>query len=305
MGSPQLDRALVKHLYARAKADRWALSVESFTEALERSASRAFGDKLPGSRAVERYLKSLHLEDLALACACASGNEAAWEHFVREQRPALYRAADQVDPTGGAREIADSLYADLYGFANEAGDRKSLFRYFHGRSSVATWLRAVLVQKHVDRLRAERRVTSLPDEDMSLVASAPAPNDPDRARHFNLIKGALVGALSRVSPRDRFRLGCYYAQELTLAQIGRVLKEHEATVCRHLARTRRVIRAEIERDLREKAGLSEGEIADCFSCALDDAGTIDLSEMLGLAGDCEGSQGLHGLGSKKAVPDRS
>ena len=42
---------------------------------------------------IERYLGSLHLEDLALACACALGNDAAWEHFILEYRPALYRAA--------------------------------------------------------------------------------------------------------------------------------------------------------------------------------------------------------------------
>jgi RNA polymerase sigma-70 factor, ECF subfamily len=301
MGVSPLDGALVNHLHAKAKAERWALPVEVFSEALERSASRAFGGKLPGSRALKRYLESLHLEDLALACACACGSEPAWEHFVREQRPVLYRAADRIDPTGGAREIADSLYADLYGFADRSGDRKSLFRYFHGRSSVATWLRAVLVQKHVDRVRAERRIASLPEEEMPL-AAAVDPSDLDRARYFDLIKAALAGVLSRLQPRDRLRLGWYYGQDLTLAQIGRLLKEHEATVSRHLSRTRAEIRAQIERDLREEAGLGDREIADCFSCALDDAGSIDLGEMLRLAGEGEG---MHGLGSKKPVPDRS
>src|SRR5262245_33098405 len=181
MGVSPLDRTLVNTLHVQAKAERWALPVDVFSEALERSASRAFGDKLPASRALKQYLESLHLEDLALACACACGSEPAWAHFVREQRPALYRAADQIDPTGGAREIADSLYADLYGFADRFGDRKSLFRYLHGRSSVATWLRAVLVQKHVDRLRAERRITSLPEEEMPLVAVMANPHDLDRA----------------------------------------------------------------------------------------------------------------------------
>jgi RNA polymerase sigma factor (sigma-70 family) len=305
MGVSPLDRALVKHLHAKAKAERWALPVDVFSEALERSASRAFGGKLPGSRALKRYLESLHLEDLALACACTCGSEPAWEHFVREQRPALYRAADQIDPAGGAREIADSLYADLYGFADRSGDRKSLFRYFHGRSSVATWLRAVLVQKHVDRMRAERRITSLPEEEMPLTAAVADPNDLDRARYFDLIKAALARVLSRLQPRDRLRLGWYYGRDLTLAQVGGLLKEHEATVSRHLARTRRAIRAQIERELREEAGLGDREIADCFSCALDDAGSIDLGEMLGLAGEGEADQGLRGLGSKKPVPDRS
>ena len=50
---------------------------------------------------VGAYLTNLKLEDLALATACADGNDDAWDHVMRELRPALYRAADAIDPTGG------------------------------------------------------------------------------------------------------------------------------------------------------------------------------------------------------------
>src|SRR5207237_6596495 len=100
---------------------------------------------------------------------------------MREYRPILYRAADALDPGGGARELADSLYGDLYGVADREGERRSLFRYFQGRSSLATWLRAVLAQRYVDRLRAARRLAPLPDEDQgppgptsAVLTSAPA-----------------------------------------------------------------------------------------------------------------------------------
>ena len=81
-----------------------------------RAAVRAFGSEAVRAGDLERHVASLHLEDLALACACAVGDEGAWEHLVREHRPQLYRAANALDPTGGARDLADSLYADLYGF---------------------------------------------------------------------------------------------------------------------------------------------------------------------------------------------
>ena len=48
-------------------------------------------------------------------------------------------------------------------------------------------------------------------------------------------------------PRERLRLGCYYAEGLTLAQTGRLLGEHESSVSRQLARTRKTIRREIEK----------------------------------------------------------
>jgi RNA polymerase sigma-70 factor (ECF subfamily) len=275
-----VNRGLIERLYRQAKADRWRLPVDRFAEALQASADRAFAGKRPDAADVEHYLASLHLDDLALACACADGHDAAWEHFILEQRPLLYRSADALDPGGRAREIADSLYADLYGLQDREGEPRSLFRYFHGRSSLATWLRAVLAQRHVDRLRAERRFDPLPDaESSTAVASVSSPPDPDRPRYLALIRQALGRAIGRLDTRDRLRLGCYYAQDLTLAQTGRLLGEHEATVSRQLARARRAIREDVEEQLRG-AGLNDDEIARCFASVVEDAGPLDLDEML-------------------------
>ncbi len=273
---------LVERLYRLAKGDRWALPKSAFAAALAASADRAFTTP-PDARELERYLTSLHLEDLALACACGAGpggNDAAWDHFVLEQRPLLYRSADALVPGGGARELADSLYADLYGLDDRQGERRSLFRYFHGRSSLATWLRAVLAQRHVDRVRSERRLEPLPDEDSGpAAASSSDPPDPDRPRFLALMQRALSVAMSRLTGRDRLRLGCYYAQELTLAQTGRLLREHEATVSRQLARSRKIIREDVGRQLRAE-NLNTDEIEQCFACVTEDAGPLDLGEIL-------------------------
>jgi len=274
-----MDDDLVERLYRRAKADRWALPVSVFAAALAASADRAFTTP-PDARELERYLASLHLADLALACACAAGHDAAWDHFVLEQRPLLYRSADALVPGGGARELADSLYADLYGLDDRQGERRSLFRYFHGRSSLATWLRAVLAQRHVDRVRSERRLEPLPDEDAApAAASSSCAPDPDRPRYLALMQRALSVAMSRLTARDRLRLGCYYAQELTLAQTGRLLREHEATVSRQLARSRKAIRDDVEGQLRAE-NLNENEIEQCLACVTEDAGPLDLGEIL-------------------------
>jgi RNA polymerase sigma-70 factor (ECF subfamily) len=271
-----ISQDLVERLYRDARADRWAVPVERFAAAMQASADRA------AAADVGAYLQSLHLQDLALACACMVGDERAWEHFMRELRPVLYRAADALRPGGGARDLADSIYADLYGLQDRDGERRSLLRYFHGRSSLATWLRAVLAQRVVDAGRAERRLDPLPDEDGPITvlrSPAPAP-DPDRLRYAAWIQRALGVAVSALGARDRLRLACYYAQELTLAETGRVLKEHEATVSRHLAKTRRMIRAEVERYLREEGRLNEAQIDRCFECVLEDAGPLDLGGML-------------------------
>jgi RNA polymerase sigma factor (sigma-70 family) len=225
-----------------------------------------------------------HARDLELARRCAAGEEEAWERFVLEYRPSLYRAADALDPSGGARDLADSLYADLYGMPEGESERRSLFRYFQGRSSLATWLQAVLSQRYVDRLRAQKRLETLPDEDTAPQRHEGRPSDPpdpDRSRHLTLLRQALARAVDRLDSRDRLRLGCYYVQELTLADTGRLLKEHEATVSRQLARMRRALREDVERQLREDPGLSDAQIAECFESASEDAGPLDLRQMLG------------------------
>jgi RNA polymerase sigma-70 factor (ECF subfamily) len=299
MACASLDRALVRRLHTRARADRWSLTIETFEAALLASAGR--GLQNPGDqRQLQKYLDALHLEDLALACACAEGSDAAWDHVIREYRPVLYRAADAIDSTGGARDLADALYAELFGLSERDGVRRSHFRYYHGRSSLATWLRAVLAQRHIDRVRSQRRIESLPEEEMA--DSLPAPDtsiDPSRARYVDLMRRTIATAVAALAPRDRLRLTCYYAQNLTLAQIGRAMGEHEATVSRHLTRTRRDIRTTVERDLSERERMSEAQIDECFASVLGDAGSLDIGDLLGSAVEQTGS------GRKEIGQDRS
>ena len=293
----QIDRTLLERCYGQAKGERWRAPKDRFARALENSAERAFTGRSPQARELERYLTSLHLEDLALACACAAGDDAAWEHFVLTQRSALYRAADALDSTGGARDLADALYADLFGLRGKDGERQSLFRYFHGRSSLTTWLRAVLAQRYVDRLLAGQRSEPLPDEESGSALRAPSQTiEPKRERYLQLMNAAMKRATADLPARDRLRLVCYYAQDLTLAQIGKVLGEHEATVSRRLARTRAAIRKSVERDLGT-AGFADDEIVRCFECVSDDAGPLNVHDML--------DTGTKDSARKETVPDRS
>jgi RNA polymerase sigma factor (sigma-70 family) len=282
----RLTPAQAAPLYDRSRAADWGLAREAFTAALEASVAHAFPGVEPMTSEVDEHLASLQLEDLALAAACAAGSEPAWEHFVREFRPVLTRAADAIDPSGGARELADALYADLYGLGERAGARTSLFRYFHGRSRLATWLRAVLAQRHIDRLRGARRLDPLPDDPEVLAGpDRSGPADAEHARFVEAMRRALGGAVAALAPRDRLRLSCYYAQGMTLAAIGRLLKEHEATVSRHLARTRDAVRDNVESRLRTEQGMDADAVRACIRSVIGDAGTLDVAELIGAAAD--------------------
>ena len=147
----------------------------------------------------------------------------------------------------------------------------------------------MLAQRYVDRLRAQRRFEPLPDDELDtgievraggFAADRGEPPDPDRARYVGLVRQALGCAVGRLAARDRLRLASYYVQELTLAETGRVLKEHEATVSRQLARTRRVIRSAVERQLRDEAGLNDDQVAACFEWVAGDPGSLDLKKVI-------------------------
>jgi len=268
---------LVGAWHAEAMGARWGLSEVAFAEGLRRSAGKRFGGAQPAPSEVEAYVKSLHLEDLALACACSEGLEKAWEFFIAHFRQDLRHAASAMLRGSGradearAEELADSLYAELYGVRSSAdGRRKSLFEYFHGRSKLSTWLRAVLAQKQVDMFRTSGRTVSLDDEmeggapreQAARTASVPANPDPDRGRYLGRFDRALAAALAGLTPRERLIMASYYVDQLTLAEIGRLLREHESTVSRHLERLRRALRESVTQALQREIPACNGRPAE-------------------------------------------
>jgi RNA polymerase sigma-70 factor, ECF subfamily len=304
--------AKIEWLYAQSKAGRWGLSRERFAASLERSAEKRLASGNLSLEKLDEYFAALHLEDLALATACMENCEAAWDHFVSTFRPYLRAAAAAVlrcsSASSEACDLADSLFAELYGLADGTRRERSLFRYFHGRSSLKTWLRAVLAQRHIDAIRAGRRFESLDDDakpSVSKMASAVSaqPSDPHRERYVSLFVRALQSALAALDPRDEQRLRLYYAEQQTLAEIGRQLSEHESSVSRNLDRIRLALRRVVEDTLRNgcpavngfaaEIGLSEAQVSLCFEYASADA-SFDLDKLLQRTNPAGPPAGRHG-----------
>lgn len=268
----------------------WNFTAEQFQRLLERSVIQRFSVCEMEPKGIEKYLEGLHLDELALAGACSAGNEAAWDFFVERFRPEIYRAARAIAGESCGREIADSLYGDLFGLREAAGRRQSLFDYFHGRSKLSTWLRAILAQRHVDEIRRARRTEPLDeaasDRDVGPTLkvefqSASASPDPDRLRLIAMLQSVLMAVLATLDPRDRLRLAYYYVDGLTLAQIGKLLGEHEASVSRKLNRARQSIRKSVEEALVKEKRLSREQLGLCFQYAQEEW-PFDLTRALSL-----------------------
>jgi RNA polymerase sigma-70 factor len=267
----------LQKLYAGAAARiirfgaQWKIDEAFACETLARSVKSWGGIERGDS--VEDYLEAIRAEDLALAIACRAGVAAAWETFIEKYRPTLYASARAIcREESTAREIADSMWAELYGVDAKGAQRRSLLEYFHGRSSLATWLRAIVAQRHIDSVRGARRFESLEDAPAQVARlEAGEPPEPGHARTMEIFAAVLSVAIAALSGNDRLRLGYYYRDELTLRQIARAMGEHESTVSRNLERTRRELRKNVERELRRNHGMSTEQIQLCFEHAASDA----------------------------------
>lgn len=279
---PPIQPATSARLYTSSGAELWGVSLDVFREALLASLAHRFPDGADQA-SLDEYLESLHTEDLALAAACRLGCEPAWEHFVLTLRPALYAAARTIAGDEG-RELADSLYAELFGVSPTGAARGSLLAYYHGRSRLVTWLRAVLVRRLVDRRRASSRLVSLDPSADPPAAAVARTDDPDRSSYVGFAQEALDAAIDELDPRDRIRLRLYYGQDLTLRRIGRLLGESEATVSRKLERARRTLRASVERALRTRYGLSDEAVLRSLEYAAE-APELTLDRLLSRAED--------------------
>ena len=151
-------------------------------------------------------------------------------------RERLYEIGLQIArEESAARELADSLYADLYGTVSREGRRVSKLSSYTGRGSLEGWLRTVMAQEQVNRYRRQKRMVSLEEETEEGAQFATPDPEPISVVDPRL-ESATDEALSALPAEDRFVLAAYFLDGRTLAEIARMLSVH---VCDQSARCAR------------------------------------------------------------------
>jgi RNA polymerase sigma-70 factor (ECF subfamily) len=254
IADPALPQSLVDELWRAADAGTCGLDVEEFCGVLA-----AVGEKvnhglppggIPDSSQRAAFLRSLHLVELALSHGCALGRDAAWAIFLSRYRAFLVQAAKSI--TGSAtlgQDLADSLYAELYGLRCVEGERRSPLASYSGRGSLQGWLRTTLVQRFRDHHRSTHRETPLDEVDIPAPSSAAPQN-------LAQLAAGVARTLRSVDAEDRFLLSAYYLDRQTLLQIAQTLGVHEATISRRLKRLSEHLRRQLVENLIS-AGLSK------------------------------------------------
>lgn len=231
-----LPGRIANELWAKAEAERYGLSVSEFASILAMVGAKVNHGLPPATSPKLRqkvdFFQSLHLSELALAHACALGREAAWSHFLSRFRSPLIQAAAAITNSASlGEELADALYAELYGLRERGGERVSPLASYSGRGSLLSWLRTTLVQRYRDHYRRTRR--EAPMDELDCPAPDSAVSIPE---NLSVLREGIAKIIHELGAEDRFLLAAYYLDRQTLLQIARTINVHEATVSRRIRR---------------------------------------------------------------------
>ena len=267
---------LAAALYERSGAAAYGMDREQFAAILKEVQVKY----VPGASVGEtgEFCASLRLEELALARACAAGNERAWQDFISRFRQKLHGMALHITRDAAhAAELADSLFADLYGVNTRDGVRNSKLVFYTGRGSLEGWLRTVMAQEFINRYRKQKRTVSLEEQTEEGVQFAVAQSEPPVIADQRL-ESATDEALGELSAEDRLVLAAYYLDGRTLAEIARALGLHESSISRRLDRISGGLRKRILACLKAR-GMSHAQAVEALETDVRDL-QVDLRAKL-------------------------
>jgi RNA polymerase sigma-70 factor (ECF subfamily) len=255
---------------------RFTLTADEFIQhLLQRAGGAGAGrDPIP-------WLRLLRLDDLYLAQSCARRDEEAWAEFARLHFGFMREFASRFLSRADAADVTDRVVAELW-------ERNKLER-FEGRSSLRTWLGAVVAHAAMQAGKAIRRRQAESEQDSEALARVPgraaAPEDEQAARFLAAITSEAIEALD---DDRKLLLLLHYEQNLPLDRIAPILGTSKATLSRRLKQLREHLRATIERVAHEKYRASPADVE-----ARIDLGRVelDLSLLLGGVGSLKGNRG--------------
>src|SRR6267154_1555601 len=195
-------------LHQRCGAAAYGMDREQFAAILREIQGRYLPQATPEEAA--DFCGALRLNELVLARACAAGNERAWQDFISRYRNKLRSMALHITRDAShASELADSLFADLYGVNTRDGVRHSKLVFYTARGSLEGWLRTVMAQEFINRYRKQKRVVSL-DEQEEEGTQFVAPHPQLVIASDVRLEAATDEALGELSAEDRYVLAAYH-----------------------------------------------------------------------------------------------
>ena len=270
-------------VFGQAYSDGYAihgdlgLGVEEFAAHLIAIVEKHLGQGAAHSAALS-FVDSLHTSDLYLAAACAKHTGAAWSRFMRLYQKYLNDNALSVSPgSDAAQELAGGVLVDMF-LPDRSG--RSRIASYHGRSSLATWLRVIVCHRAINERESKyntlERIESIPEiaetaglRNIEAVLRA--------SRYEDMIKESLKSGCRRLTDRERLLLLLRYDEELQVTQIARLLGVNPSTVTRQLERVQGKLRESVVSTLSSTYKLRQAAIQECLTDLLDNPSHSVLS----------------------------
>jgi RNA polymerase sigma-70 factor, ECF subfamily len=268
-------KAFVERLYRNGYSCHGDLQVglKEFEVQLGVIVEESLGENATSDNAV-RIINSLHGNDLYLALACAQQSPMAWDRFTSIYRKYIHDLTAFVCPVKSVvYELAETILTDLF-----LPDRSGCSRIasYDGRSSLATWLRAIICHRVInERERKFNGMTQFNDDifekadERALLSIETALRS---SRYQKFIIDSLEQACNVLTDRERLMLLLRYDNGLQLGQIGHLFGLHQATITRQFERIQAKIREVIVSQLTHKYGLSQSAIDECLAEIVENPG---------------------------------
>jgi len=176
-------------------------------------------------------------------------------------------------------EVADSVLVSLC-----LPDRSGCQRIasYDGRSSLATWLRVIVVNRAINHSN-ERRVAS--DEIVTDIPDSRAIVNIESAlragRYAKALTESLAQAFQTLTARERLMLLWRYEDNLQLGEIAKLLGIHQSNVTRQLLRLQARLRETVIQALASQHHLVSSAIQECLSDITENPHlSISLSDLM-------------------------
>lgn len=209
------------------------------------------------------FINKLHTNDLYLSVACAKPADEAWERFIALYQTFIGKVARAVSSTdAAAHAIANRITGHIF---LPDGSGCSRIASYEGRSSLATWLSAILNNLAVEEQSRCIRLDQL--ESLLEILDYAVPHGIDAAlragKYASVVWDSLTVASKSLSEQERLILVLRYEDGLQGSEIAAILKVHPSTVTRHLQLVYDKLRGETISTLESKHQLSPLAIKEC------------------------------------------
>jgi len=289
--APQLRSAIERHCrHALETSPDIQLDLELFIEKVAAVLMRRFPRQSGWQEldaATTQFLDSLRWGELFLTTACASGDGAAWQAFHLRYHGVIQKAARHcTENASEAQELSESMMSDLFlPVSTASGTKTNKIGQYDGTGSLEGWIKVVVTRMAIDQIRRSQKQISLEELDGELesragiqqqIVSTVGVDIPAASKMF---VASLNHAMNQLGTQDKLILSLYYMEDLSLKEIGRLIKVHESTVSRTLDRLKKQLRKSVERHLRDRFRVHAAEVAQLIEVAHLEV-DVDLKKVL-------------------------